>query len=413
MFEGNAALSGKHVLLGVTGSIAAYKAPILLRLLQKAGAEVRVVLTENATNFVGTQTFSGLGALVYDGPGQAPGELHIELGRWADALLVAPTTADFMARLTSGRCDDLLTCIALTTLAPICLAPAMHPSMWQAHVTLENAKTLFRRGVHFFGPVSGEVASGDVGVGRLQEPDEIVRGLSRVLLGPGSLSGRHLVVTAGPTVEAIDPVRVLTNASSGKMGYAIADVAHARGAQVTLVSGPVALPAPPGVQLVPVRSALDMQRAVGEALGPKFDQADAVVMTAAVADYRPATVSAEKIKRNSEPLQLSLVPNPDILAEIGRRRAALRPVLIGFALETTDGDQLITLGRKKLIDKRVDLIVANSASKSLHKDDSEVLLVSATDCVPLARQSKIAIASHIVDWLEMRLGQPSRVEQTD
>jgi len=411
--DAKAALSGKQIVLGVTGSIAAYKAVILLRLLQKAGAQVRVILTEGARQFVSARTFSGLGATVHTDIWEGPGELHVDLARWADALLIAPVTADCMARLASGRADDLLTSTALTTVAPVCLAPAMHPAMWRAPVTLENAKTLFRRGMHFFGPVSGEVASGDVGVGRFQEPEDIARGLARVLYGPGSLTGRHVVVTAGPTVEAIDPVRTLANVSSGKMGYAVAEILQSRGAQVTLISGPVSLAPPAGVKVVPVRSALDMQGAVLDALGPQLSGADAVVMAAAVSDYRPVAISSEKLKRSPEGMHLSLVPNPDILAELGRLRESLRPVLIGFALETADGDTLINLGRRKLVNKRVDLIVANSASRSLGRDDNEALLVSPIDCVKLPRMSKSAVAVHIVEWLERRLEGPARVEQTD
>jgi len=411
--DAKAALLGKQIVLGVTGSIAAYKAVILLRLLQKAGAQVQVILTEGAQQFVGTRTFSGLGATVHTNLWEGPGELHVDLARWADALLIAPITADCMARLASGRADDLLTSTALTTVAPVCLAPAMHPAMWRAPVTLENAKTLFRRGMHFFGPVSGEVASGEVGVGRFQEPEDIALGLARVLYGPGSLTGRHVVVTAGPTVEAIDPVRTLSNVSSGKMGYAVAEILQSRGAQVTLISGPVSVSAPTGVKLVPIRSALELQAAVLDALGPNLDGADAVVMAAAVSDYRPLAVSAEKLKRTAEGMHLSLVPNPDILADLGRLRGSLRPVLIGFALETADGDALINLGRRKLINKRVDLIVANNASRALGRDDNEALLISPIDCIKLPRMSKSTLAVQIVDWLERRLESPSRVEQTD
>lgn len=411
--DAKAALSGKQVVLGVTGSIAAYKAVVLLRLLQKAGAQVRVILTEGARQFVAARTFSGLGATVHTDIWEGPGELHVDLARWADALLIAPVTADCMARLATGRADDLLTSTALTTVAPVCLAPAMHPAMWRAPVTLENAKTLFRRGMHFFGPVSGEVASGEVGVGRFQEPEDIARGLARVLYGPGSLTGRHVIVTAGPTVEAIDPVRTLTNVSSGKMGYAVAEILQSRGAQVTLISGPVNLSAPAGVKVLPIRSALDLQAAVFDALGPQHNGADAVIMAAAVADYRPLAVSTEKLKRSAEVLHLSLVPNPDILADLGRLRESLRPVLVGFALETADGDALINLGRRKLVNKRVDLIVANSASRSLGRDDNEAFLISPIDCVKLPRMSKSALAVQIVEWLERRLEGPVQVEQTD
>ncbi len=413
MTEFLGALAGRRVLLGVTGSIAAYKAPFVLRLLMKAGANVKVVLTEGAEQFITRRSFSAFGVETHAGLWDEPGELHVELARWAECILVAPTSADTMARFSVGRAADLLSATILCSSAPLFVAPAMHPTMWAAPATQENAQRLFHRGVRFIGPTEGEVASGDEGVGRMEEPERIVRALARKLAGPGPLTGRHIVVTAGPTREPIDPVRSITNRSSGKMGYAIAEVAASRGARVTLVSGPVSLPQPASVQVLPVESALDMQATLESILGSDLSGADAVIMTAAIADYRVAMPSDEKIKRAYGPISLELTPNPDILADIGRRRSALRPVLVGFALETATGDALISLGRRKLIDKRVDLIVANSVSDVLEKDDSRAMLVTPVDCTPLEPMQKVRVAARILDWVTARLGEPERLERTE
>lgn len=406
-------LADRKILLCVTGSIAAYKAPILLRLLKTGGARVKVLLSESAKNFIGEAVFSGLGAEVFSDMWSGPGEPHVELSSWADVIVVAPATADTLSRLRQGRADDLLTATALCSEKPLVVAPAMHPTMWKHPATQENMLVLKDRGVRFVGPVHGEVASGELGLGRMEEPDGIAAVLVR-LLEPRvkPLTGMHLVVTAGPTHEALDPVRSLTNSSSGKMGYAIAQVALDRGADVTLISGPVSLRVPPGAIFIPVTSAVQMQHALDRALGDNMTQADALIMSAAVADFRPKESSESKVKRGKEDMTLTLTPNPDLLAEIGTRRSGLRPVLVGFALETAEGDDLISLGRQKLIKKQVDMIVANSASESLGKDSAVVRLVSARDCVPLEEMEKAQVAAHVIDWVVARLKEPATSDKT-
>ncbi len=418
-------LSGKLVLLGVTGSIAAYKAVLLFRLLRKAGANVHVILTESAKRFVGEATFRGLGAEVHTDMWSSPGELHVELAAQADAILIAPATADILARLSQGRADDLLTATALCRRGELVLAPAMHPRMWDNAAVAHNVTLLASRGATFIGPVEGEVASGDVGLGRLAEPESIVAELVELLAhedsrsgaapregGAGALQGRHVVVSAGPTSEALDPVRSLTNVSSGKMGFAIAAAFAAQGARVTLVAGPVSQPTPFGVDRVDVRSALDMREALWAALGADLRNADALVMTAAVADYRPKHRSEAKLKRSGEPLTLELVPNPDLLAEIGRARQGRVPVLVGFALETATDDELVQLARKKLVTKLVDLVVANHADESLGRDDNRAFLVSASDCKPFPRSSKAELAELIVAHVAQRFEAVSLPEES-
>jgi phosphopantothenoylcysteine decarboxylase/phosphopantothenate--cysteine ligase len=407
------ALAGRKIVLGVTGSIAAYKAPFILRRLTEAGAEVRVVMTPSAENFIGAAVFRGLGAEVFNDMWSGEGEAHVQLAAWADAILIAPATADTLARMRQGRANDLLAATALCSDKAVIVAPAMHPTMWAHPATQENLTVLKERGVRFLGPAQGVVASGDSGVGRMEEPDDIAVAMIRLLSAKvRPLSGRKIVITAGPTREALDPVRALTNFSSGKMGYAIAAVALDQGAEVTLISGPVAIPAPVGATLVPVESAADMQEALDEALGLDLSAADALIMSAAVSDYRPKVPSSEKLKRGSDDFSLELAPNPDLLGEIGKRRGGLRPVLVGFALETAHGDELIMLGRQKLIKKQADMIVANSAQDALGKDDNTVRLVSARDCVPLEKMSKASVAAHIVDWVKARLKEPAHSDAT-
>lgn len=400
------ALAGRRIVLGVTGSIAAYKAPILMRRLMDAGAQVRVVTTSSASRFIGEAVFRGLGAEVFTGMWEGSGETHVALAEWADAIVVAPATADILARVRQGRADDLLTATILCAERRVIFAPAMHPSMWNNPATSENVAALKERGLRFLGPVLGRVASGAEGVGRMEEPEGIALSVMRLLGSRNKrLAGRRFVITAGPTREALDPVRSLTNLSSGKMGYALAAVALDQGAQVALVTGPVSLEAPPGAEVIFVESALQMQRALEVQLGDHLSGADALIMSAAVADFRPVARSQEKLKRGSHNYTLELTPNPDILAEIGRRRPGLRPVLVGFALETATGDDLISLGRQKLIKKQADMIVANSAGESLGRDDAVVRLVSARDCVPLERMSKADVAVHIIEWIARRLDQ--------
>lgn len=407
------ALAGRKIVLGVTGSIAAYKAPILMRRLMEAGASVRVVMTPSSTQFVGEAVFRGLGADVFTGMWEGSGETHVALAEWADAVVVAPATADTLARVRQGRADDLLGATVLCSGKRVIFAPAMHPSMWSNRATVENVAVLRERGIRFLGPVRGVVASGAEGVGRMEEPEGIALAVARLLGSKGkSLAGRRMVITAGPTREALDPVRSLTNLSSGKMGYAIAAVALAQGAEVVLVTGPVSIPAPPGAEVILVESAREMQRALEEQLGEDLSGADGLIMSAAVADFRPKNPSEQKVKRGSEDYTLELTPNPDILAEIGKRRQGLRPVLVGFALETATGDALIMSGRQKLIKKQADMIVANSATESLGRDDAVVRLISARDCVPLERMNKAGVAACIIEWIARRLDEPEHSEST-
>jgi phosphopantothenoylcysteine decarboxylase/phosphopantothenate--cysteine ligase len=406
MSEPPSPLSGRRVTLGVTGSIAAYKAAALLRLLRRAGASVEVVLSRAALEFVGPATFQGLNAKpplgeLFDR--DHGGELHVDLARNSDAIVIAPASADCLARLATGRADDLIAAIALSARCPVLVAPAMHPNMWSHPATQRNVATLGRDGVRFVGPVDGEVASGDRGLGRMAEPEQIALEVSRLFSG-GPLSGRRIVVTAGPTLEALDPVRSLSNRSSGKLGFALAERARARGADVTLIAGPVALSTPPGVRRVDVESALSLQRALWDALGPDLSKADALIMAAAVADYRPKAASESKLKR-SGPLTLELEPNPDLLAEIGARRTAARPVLIGFALETDTDERIVASAREKLTKKRVDLVVANHAAESIGRDDIRITLVGPDTASPFGPVPKAEAAERLLDWLVARLAE--------
>ena len=393
-------LSGRTVALCLTGSIAAYKGVELARLLLKAGAAVLPVMTASAQRFVGPLTLSGItGEAVATDMWDAsvPGEVHVGLSARADAIVIAPATADVLARLAQGRADDLVAALALCARGPLLVAPAMHPRMWDHPATVRNVAALASRpGVTVVGPVSGEVASGDVGMGRMAEPDAIAAAVARAL-APRDLPGLRVVVTAGPTLEDLDPVRFLGNRSSGKMGFAVAERAAARGAEVTLVAGPVALATPPGVRRVDVRGALAMQQALRQAMGADLARADALVMSAAVADYRPLAASATKIKKSDDRATLELAKNPDLLAEIGAARVGRRPVLVGFAVETAGGEALVAYARRKLADKGVDLVVANEASDALGRQDNRATLVTADDARPLPTMSKTALADVLLD----------------
>jgi phosphopantothenoylcysteine decarboxylase/phosphopantothenate--cysteine ligase len=311
-------------------------------------------------------------------------------------IAIVPATADVLARLARGRADDLVTALALCAKCPIVAAPAMHPRMWEHPATQPNVAQLADQGrVSLVGPTFGPVASGDVGLGRMAEPEMIVSAIEAAL-APKDLAGRHVLVTAGPTLEDLDPVRFIGNRSSGKMGFAIAARAAARGAQVTLIAGPVHVPPPPGTHVVPVRSAHDMRGAIWEAAGLDLAKVDAIVMAAAVADYRPSTVSQGKIKKD---IEIELTRNPDLLAEIGGARGEKkrRPVLVGFAMETADDTELEKLAKAKLEKKRVDLIVANEARTAFGGDENRVLVISAKGTDAIGRASKSAIADGILD----------------
>jgi phosphopantothenoylcysteine decarboxylase/phosphopantothenate--cysteine ligase len=384
----------------VTGSIAAYKAVELARLLVKGGAKVLPVMTASATRFLGPVTLAGItGEAVATDMWDASfaGEMHVRLAERADLVAIVPATADVLARLAHGRADDLVTALALCARGPVLVAPAMHPRMWDHPATQRNVADLAaQKRVTLVGPVSGEVASGDVGQGRMAEPEAIAAAIATAL-SPRDLAGMRLVVTAGPTLEDVDPVRFLGNRSTGKMGFAIAERAAARGAEVTLVAGPVSLPTPHGVKRVDVRGAVTMRQALWQAMGLDLSRADALVMTAAVADHRPAETSASKIKKSDERVTLELVKNPDLLAEVGAARAGKRPVLIGFALETERGDALVAYARRKLRDKRVDLVVANEASDSFGREDNVATLVGPDEVEALPSMSKASLADVVLE----------------
>ncbi len=365
-------LAQKHILLGVTGGIAAYKSADLVRRLSEAGAEVQVAMTPAATAFVGPLTFQAVSGQpvrteLLD-PRAEAGMGHIELARWADLILIAPATADFLARLAHGFANDLLSTLCLATDQPLAVAPAMNRLMWQNPATQDNCRLLARRGVKIWGPGVGEQACGEIGAGRMLEPVELrnfvveLLGVKEeraawrepaveALLAPHDLQGLTVLLTAGPTREALDPVRFISNRSTGRMGFAVAEAAAQAGAQVIVISGPVTLPTPPGVERIAVESAVEMHEAVMR----RVRQADIFVATAAVADYRAANPAEQKIKKTGEALTLELVRNPDILAEV----AALpshRPFTVGFAAETHN---VLHYAEDKRRRKNLDLIAAN------------------------------------------------------
>jgi phosphopantothenoylcysteine decarboxylase/phosphopantothenate--cysteine ligase len=393
-------LGGRTIALCVTGSIAAYKSVELARLLVKAGAKVLPVMTASATRFLGAVTLAGItGEAVATDMWDASfaGEMHVRLAERADLVAIVPATADVLSRLAHGRADDLVTALALCARGPVLAAPAMHPRMWDHPATQRNvAELAAQKRVTLVGPVSGEVASGDVGQGRMAEPEAIAAAIATAL-SPRDLAGLRVVVTAGPTLEDVDPVRFLGNRSTGKMGFAIAERAAARGAEVTLVAGPVSLPTPHGVKRVDVRGAVTMRQALWQAMGLDLSRADALVMAAAVADHRPAETSASKIKKGDERVTLELVKNPDLLAEVGAARAGKRPVLVGFALETERGEALVAYARRKLKDKRVDLVVANEASESFGREDNLATLVGADEAQSLPSMSKLSLADIVLE----------------
>jgi phosphopantothenoylcysteine decarboxylase/phosphopantothenate--cysteine ligase len=363
-------------------------------------------MTHAARAFVGAVTLSGITReKVHEDMFDAsfPGELHVDLARRADLILLVPATADLIARLAAGRADDLVAALALCANGPVMVAPAMHPRMWSHPATQRNVAQLAADGrVELIGPVFGEVASGERGMGRLVEPVDIAAAaLARIASNSTAardLAGHRVVVTAGPTVEDLDPVRFIGNRSTGKMGFAVAQRAASRGAAVTLITGPVALTTPPGVRRIDVRGTLAMREELWRVLGADLVGADALVMTAAVADYRPAEVSAAKRKRSAEALMLELVPNPDLLAEIGEARGAKhRPALVGFAVETDTDAQVVAHARYKLAKKRVDLVVANHASDAFGKDDNRATIVGAASADALGRLPKLALADEILD----------------
>jgi phosphopantothenoylcysteine decarboxylase/phosphopantothenate--cysteine ligase len=386
-------LKGRKLVLGVTGGVAAYKAAELVRLLGKAGADVHVVLTEGGARFVTAVTFQALsGNRVWTDlwdPRMDNNMAHIDLTRDADAILISPATADVMAKLAHGLADDLLTTLCLARDCPLLVAPAMNRQMWEHPATQRNVAQLSADGVTLFGPAAGEQACGEVGLGRMLEPED----LCEAVIGffqPRLLAGRRVVMTAGPTFEAIDPVRGITNSSSGKMAYGLARACAQAGAEVTLVSGPVALPVPAGVRRVSVRSALDMREAVFAAL----PGADVFIGVAAVADYRPATSAEHKIKKSGAELSITLTPNPDILADVANLPKP--PFCVGFAAESRDLDEYAE-GKRKA--KKLPLIVGNLVQDGLGGDDNLVVLYDDAGRHPLPRAPKPDLARAIVAHL--------------
>jgi phosphopantothenoylcysteine decarboxylase/phosphopantothenate--cysteine ligase len=382
-------LANKRVLLGVTGGIAAYKGAELVRRLREQGAEVQVAMTRGAREFVTPLTFQALSGrpvrteLFSNEAEAAMG--HIELARWADCVLVAPASANFIARLAAGLADDLLTTLCLATTAPIALAPAMNVQMWNNPATSANVRVLKERGVILFGPATGDQACGETGPGRMLEPGEQVEALTLLFQREDRLRGQRVLITAGPTQEAIDPVRYISNRSSGRMGYALCKAALNAGAEVTLITGPVALEPPAGARVVQVRTALEMRDAVMAEAG----QADIYIAAAAVADYRCAEDAATKIKKTAGILTLRLTPNPDILAEVAALPRA--PFTVGFAAET---ESLREHAKAKLAGKHLDMIAANlvGEGKGFERPDNalEVYWQGGERSLPLAAKERIA-----------------------
>jgi phosphopantothenoylcysteine decarboxylase/phosphopantothenate--cysteine ligase len=401
-------LAGKRLVLGITGGIAAYKSVELARLLFKAQvASVQVVMTDAATRFIGAATFQAItNRPVFTDAWDtrvANGMAHIDLSREADGILIAPASADFLALLAQGRASDLLSTLCLARDCPLAVAPAMNRQMWAHPATQRNRAQLVADGVALFGPGTGEQACGEVGDGRMLEPEELLDEL-RAWFAPKLLAGRRALVTAGPTFEAIDPVRGLTNRSSGKMGYAVARALFEAGAEVTLVSGPTALAAPRGVQRIGIESAIQMRDAVRAHL-----PTDLFVSVAAVADWRPAQVSVKKIRKieSDVPPELRFVDNPDILAEVAALPDA--PYCIGFAAETDDtqGGQrdqaLINLAAAKRIRKGVPLLVANFGPDTFGSDDNALILVDQAGSIVLPHASKDALARTLVAEIARRM----------
>lgn len=389
-------LNNRHIVLGITGGIAAYKAAELVRRLKERGALVHVVMTEAAREFITPLTLQALsGNPVHTSlldPEAEAAMGHIELARWADLLLVAPASADFIAKLAHGQADDLLSTLWLACQAKRAIAPAMNQAMWADAATADNMEALRQRGVAIYGPGAGEQACGDVGLGRMLEPTELAD-LAEGEFQGRALDGKRVMITAGPTREAIDPVRYISNHSSGKMGYALAQAAADAGASVVLVSGPVALPCPEGVERVEVVSAQEMHDAVLAAVG----QTDLFIGCAAVADYRPAQVIDQKIKKSAETLTIELVRNPDIISAVAG--STPRPFTVGFAAETQD---VIAYARGKLERKGLDAIIANDVSDNaigFNSDENEVVLITGECEQSLPRMGKRQLAAALVERL--------------
>ncbi|MBS0580149.1 MAG: bifunctional phosphopantothenoylcysteine decarboxylase/phosphopantothenate--cysteine ligase CoaBC [Proteobacteria bacterium] len=393
-------MQGKRILLGVTGGIAAYKGPDLVRRLRERGADVQVVMSEAAAEFVTATTFQAVSghpvrSSLWDAAAEAAMG-HIELARWADAVLVAPASADFIARLAGGQANDLLTTLCLATQAPIAVAPAMNHLMWANAATRANVATIAGRGIAVLGPAEGEQACGESGPGRMLEPLDLADRIAALLPGSGALAGRRVLITAGPTREPIDPVRFVSNRSSGKMGFAVAQAAREAGATVVLVAGPVNVASPPGVARVDVESAADMLAAVMREL----PGTDVFISTAAVADYRPARCAPQKIKKTTETLDLSMERTTDVLATVAAQPE--RPFVVGFAAET---ESVENNARSKLLKKNLDMIAANEVGhdKAFDCEDNELLVLSRGARHELPRANKLTLARGLIELIAREL----------
>ena len=389
-------MQGKRILLGITGGIAAYKSPDLVRRLRERGADVQVVMTASARQFVNPLTFQAVSGRnvrtdLWD-PAAEAAMGHIELARWAELVLVAPASAGFIARLAGGQADDLLTTLCLATEAPIALAPAMNRVMWANAATRANVATLQARGIHTFGPAEGDQACGEVGAGRMLEPIELADRVTHQILRDGPLQGKRVLITAGPTRERIDPVRFISNRSSGKMGFAVAQAAREAGAEVVLVCGPVNLATPTGVRRVDVESAADMLAGVLREVGT----CDIYISTAAIADYRPAQPANQKIKKTSDTLDLSMERTVDVIATVAARPD--RPFVVGFAAETEAVEQH---ARAKLLRKNLDMIAANEVGhdKAFDCEDNQLIVLWRNGRKELGKASKLALARELVELI--------------
>jgi len=389
----------KKILLGVTGGIAAYKSAELIRLIIKSGAEVRVVMTTAATEFVQPLTYQALsGHRVYTDIFDAEADSamdHIELARWADLMIVAPASADFIAKMRNGYSDNLLLTLCLASKQPVAIAPAMNQQMYANRATQDNIKQLASRAVLIWGPDDGEQACGDTGPGRMLEPTEIFERVAEYL-SPGKLDGKNVLITAGPTREPIDPVRYISNRSTGRMGYALAQAAHRAGAGVTLVSGPVNLDAPPGVERISVSSAIEMRDAVIE----RVAKVDIFIACAAVSDYRVEQVAAQKIKKTTQKIKLELIPNPDIVSEVTRLKN--KPFTLGFAAET---EKLEQRALDKLQRKNLDMIAANQVAAEqtgFESDTNELTVIWPDGQRLLTLNDKNEIAKQLIDLVAER-----------
>jgi phosphopantothenoylcysteine decarboxylase/phosphopantothenate--cysteine ligase len=400
-------LSNKRIIVGVTGGIAAYKSAEVVRRLQDRGAEVRVVMTPGAEEFLRPLTMQALsGHPVHTGLLDEKAEAgmgHIELARWADLLLITPASADFIANMVHGRADSLLAAIYLATPAKVAIAPAMNQAMWSHSASVENINNLTRRGVTIIGPDSGSQACGDIGPGRMEQPDSIVEQASS-LFNSGVLQGKKVVITAGPTREALDPVRYISNHSSGKMGYALAAAAIEAGADVILISGPVALSIPERCQAILVMSANEMRQAALEFA----EGADIFIATAAVADYKAASIASEKIKSGDDKMTISLEKNPDIVSSVASTFEDL--FVIGFAAESNDVE---TYAKGKLEQKHLDAIVANDISRTdigFNSDDNEVSWIDADSTIVFSKRSKAQLARDLVAQIAIKIN-PTHLDQ--